>query len=175
MRRFTDESLSQIEAAYKAGGKSLNALAKELDIPEPTLRRLVKKNGWVQDAPGRKRKIVSEHFAGVSSGMTNKLTNDEVRQRQEAAALEDISDMQAGLDVARACIRRLGDMVEDASDPRDIKVIVDANKGAIETIRKIRGLDEKDSLEDIAKKFGEGVSLSSQEAYLRMCNDVSVT
>ena len=137
-RRFSDEELSQIEVAYKTSGKAVNALAKEFDLPETTLRRLIKTRGWVQDATGRKRSIVADHFAGSAGG----LANGELRQSQEDAAREDIADMQAGLDVARACIRKLGAMIDEADDPRDIKIIVEANKGAIETIRRIRGLDE---------------------------------
>lgn len=167
MRKFSDEEIRTLEVEYRAGVKSVNAIAKEFDVPEATLRRLIKKSGWVRGAPERKRQIVAEHFAGVTNG----LTSDEVRQNQESAAQEDIADMQSGLVVARACIRRLGEMVEAADSPRDIKVIVEANKGAIETIRKIRGLDDKDLIDDFAKKVGEGAAMSALDAYSQMCGD----
>lgn len=57
-------------------------------------------------------------------------------------ATTDIEDMQAGLAVARASILRLLTLVSELSEPRDIKVVVEANRTAIDTIRRIRGLDD---------------------------------
>lgn len=137
MAGISDDRLSEIEVAYRAGLKSVNALAKEFEIPESSLRRLAKKKGWVQDAPGRKRRIVADHFAGLANGVAN----GEVRQMQEDAAQADIDDMQTGLDIARNCLSNLLEVSEDCKDPRVIKTIIESNKLAIETIRKIRGLD----------------------------------
>jgi hypothetical protein len=50
--------------------------------------------------------------------------------------------MRSGLAVARKCIGRLKLVVEVADDPKDIKVIAEANRIAVETIRRIRGLDD---------------------------------
>lgn len=75
-------------------------IAKAHGIPEATLRRLAKKYAWVRGAPEIKRRIVADHFAGMTKG----LTNDEVRQNQEGAASEDIADMECGLRIHRHCL-----------------------------------------------------------------------
>ncbi|MBA5606330.1 hypothetical protein H3H36_13315 [Duganella sp. FT3S] len=62
-------------------------------------------------------------------------------QLQADAAAQDIHDMNTGLAVARKVLNRLIDMVDETDDPRDLKVVVEANRAAIDTIRKIRSLD----------------------------------
>ncbi len=137
MRQIEQATLEQIELAYRAGTKSVNAIAKAFALPEPTLRRMAKKNGWVRGAPEIKRRMVADHFAGVTKG----LTNDEVRQSQEDAAGDDITDMERGLRVHRLCLAALQEAAETAKEPKEIKVIVDAASAAVAAIRKIRGLD----------------------------------
>lgn len=145
-----------IEAQYRAGSPSVNAIAKEFGVDEGTIRNRAKKHGWTRDAEGAKRQIVKSAMSGIPNG----IPNSEVRKIIEDEAGQDIRDMQAGLDVARACIAKLGQMVEMVDAPRDVKVIVEANKAAIETIRRIRGLDEaigaaapyEDQLRELAGK-----------------------
>jgi hypothetical protein len=127
-----------IEAQYRAGSPSVNAIAKEFGVDEGTIRNRAKKNGWTRDAEGAKRQIVKSAMSGIPKGVPN----SEVRKIIEDEAEQDIADMRDGLAVARACIAKLRTMVEMAADAREVKVIVEANKGAIETIRRIRGLDE---------------------------------
>lgn len=133
-------NFADAEVDYRAGTMSVNAIATKHSIPEPTLRREAKKRGWVKGLSSTKRAMVRDAMSGAD--LTNSLTNDEVRQNQLTEAQQDVADMNAGLAVARACIASLMSMVPSAEGPRDIKGIVDANKGAVETIRKIRGLDE---------------------------------
>lgn len=128
-----------IEALYRANKGSVLSIAKEHGVTEGAIRARAKKGGWVRDPEGQKREIVRARMSGV----TSQVTNYEVRNVIASEAEQDIADMRAGLSVARACIRRLSDMVDDAEGPRDIKTIIEANKGAVETIRKIRGLDEE--------------------------------
>lgn len=133
------------ELDFAAGGYSINALAGKYGIPEATLRRYSKANGWVKGASETKRKMVREALAGDSldEGVTNDPANFEaVRQTRLAEAAQDVEDMNAGLKVARACIVKLLAMVESIDNPNDVKRVVEANRAAVETIRKIRSLDE---------------------------------
>lgn len=127
-----------IEGLFRANQKSIRAIAEEHGITEGAIRARAKKHGWARDPEGTKRQMVRARMAGVAQGVTQ----HEVRSAIANEAEQDIADMRAGLSVARACIRRLSDMVDEAEGPRDIKTIVEANKGAVETIRKIRGLDD---------------------------------
>lgn len=133
-------SFGDAEADYRAGSMSVRAIADKHGIPEPTLRREAKKYGWVKGLASTKRAMVSDAMAGAD--LTHSLTHDEVRQNQLSAASQDILDMNNGLSVARGCITALMSMVAGVKEPRDIKTIVEANKSAIDTIRKIRGLDD---------------------------------
>lgn len=131
-----------IEALYRANKGSVLSIARDHGVTEGAIRARAKKGGWVRDPEGQKRQIVRAKMSGMA-GVASGVTNYEVRNLIANEADQDIADMQAGLGVARACIRRLADMVDEAEGPRDVKTIVEANKGAIETIRKIRGLDEE--------------------------------
>jgi hypothetical protein len=137
MRKINQQTLEQIEIDYRAGVKSVNAIAKLYDVPEPTLRRLAKKHAWVRGAAEIKRRMVTDHFAGVTKGSTN----DEVRQNQIEAADSDIADMERGLRVHRLCLIKLEAAIVDCDQPKEIKIITEAASLAIAGIRKIRGLD----------------------------------
>lgn len=60
---------------------------------------------------------------------------------EDAAAL-DIADMERGLRITRLCLVNLETAAETAKEPREIKVIVEATGAAVDSIRKIRGLDD---------------------------------
>lgn len=140
MAKVDKYNFADAEVDYRAGTMSVNAIATKHGIPEPTLRREAKKRGWVKGLSSTKRMMVRDAMAGAD--LANKMTNDEVRQNQLTAAEQDVADMNSGLGVARSAIAALASMVPAADGPAKIKAIVDANKAAIDTIRKIRGLDE---------------------------------
>ena len=128
-----------VEAAYRAGVKVLREIAAEHNITEGGIRNRAKKFGWLRDPEGAKGELVK---AGVTAGTTQDASQENAGDiiRQEAA--QDIVDMNKGLDVARQCLTALLDAAKAATCPKEIKVIVEANKMAIETIRRIRGLDD---------------------------------
>lgn len=126
-----------IEGEYRAGVKSVNAIAADHEISEGAIRKRAKKEGWGRDPSGTKRQIVKAAMAGG----TNNGTNIALRTIEEAAAL-DIADMERGLRINRQCLINLETAAESAVEPREIKVIVEATSSAIESIRKIRGLDD---------------------------------
>jgi len=126
-----------VEGAYRAGTKSLRDIAAEFGTAPSTIKSRAKKNGWVQDATGTKRRIVADRLAGLAQQVAQNAMCE-----IESAADQDVADMNNGLAVARACLRRLAIIVEQSEDAKEIKVIVEANKAAVETIRRIRGLDD---------------------------------
>ena len=147
------------ELDYRAGGYSVNALAAKHGIPEPTLRRHAKREGWTRGTSDVKRELVREAMAGLplDEQVTNDLTNSAVRQIQITEASQDVQDMNTGLSVARACMDKLLLMVEQVDNPNDVKRIVEANKGAVETIRKIRALDDDSGPEaSMEVEIGDG-------------------
>lgn len=133
------------ELDFATGMYSMNALANRHGIPEATLRRYAKKHGWVKGSAETKRELVADALAGgdVDEEVTNKLTNDEVRQRQMKEAAQDVADMNKGLQVARKVMDKLLTMVDSCDSSADIKRIVEANQAAVLTIRKIRSLDNE--------------------------------
>lgn len=126
-----------VEGAYRAGTKSLRDMAAEYGTAPSTIKSRAKRHGWVQDATGTKRRIVADRMSGIERGVAQNAMCE-----IESAATQDIDDMDSGLSVARTCLRRLQVMAEHAEDVREIKAIVESNKIAIETIRRIRGLDD---------------------------------
>ena len=155
-----------LEIAYRAGAKSVRAIAEEHGVPEGTVRSRAKKQGWTRNPEGTKRELVRAAMSGANSNFTQPFTHAAMRENIESEAEQDISDMRNGLAVARGCIEKLKAMVESADGPRDIKIIVEATKGAIETIRRIRGLD--DPAQPATRD--DAPPMSAQEAYMRMIN-----
>lgn len=146
-----------IEGQYRANpSRSIRSIAEEFRVTEGAIRARAKKLGWVRDPSGTKRELVASAMSGVPIN-TRGITQDELRNLVTQEATNDLIDMSAGLSVARQCIGKLSEMVKTADDPRDIKIIVEANRGAIETIRKIRGLDReeekpKDPIDDMTRE-----------------------
>lgn len=155
-----------LETAYRAGVKSVRAVAEEHGVPEGTIRSRAKKNGWTRNPEGTKRELVRAAMSGAKVSFTHTFTHVAMRENIESEADQDIADMRNGLAVARGCIEKLKAMVESADGPRDIKIIVEATKGAIETIRHIRGLDEPAP----PTPREDAPPMSAQEAYMRMIN-----
>lgn len=132
-------NLREAEVDYIAGVSSVNSIARKHGIPESTLRREAKLRGWVRERPETRRHHVALSLAGET--LASEMAND-VQQVHAAAIAQDVEDMNSGLAVARQVVKKLLPLVELVDDPRDLKVIVEANRAAIETIRKIRSLDE---------------------------------
>ncbi len=77
-----------IEGAYRAGQKSVRSIAEEHGIPETSLRRKAKKEGWTRDPAGSQREKVKAHFAGVAQGIAQ-------------SALRENHELRAALDECR--------------------------------------------------------------------------
>jgi hypothetical protein len=135
-----------IEIQYRANTKSVRRIADEHNISEGTIRKRAKKEGWLRDPEGVKRELVRAAMSGAGTQkgtQSGTQTDEEVRKAINTEAEQDIADMRDGLEVARRSIWKLKTLVEKAESPKDVKVIVEANKIAVETIRKIRGLDDQ--------------------------------
>lgn len=137
-----------VEGAYRAGKLSLREMAEEFYTSEGNIRRIAKKKGWLRDSTGTKRLMVADALSGnalsgnaTSGNATHRATQYALRSIEQEAAI-DVADMASGLEVARGCIRRLQTLIEQVVEPKDIKIIAESNRIAIETIRRIRGLDD---------------------------------
>lgn len=145
-----------IEGEYRAGKKSLREIADDHGISDTAVRKKAKASGWMRDPTGAKRERVKAIMAGHGSEKGSQFA----AQTIEEEAGRDASDMTSGLEVARACIARLCEMVPLCDNPRDVKVVAEANKIAVETIRRIRGLDDVQAVSAeivIDRSYGGGV------------------
>lgn len=129
-----------IEGAYRAGVLSLRAIGEQFGCTEGAIRKQAKRMGWFQDPEGRKREQVKSIMAGIMPG-----TQDGTRYAQGVLSREaqiDADDMGDCLAVARKGLRKLFSALDGVDEPKDIKIVLEANKIAMETIRRIRGLDD---------------------------------
>ena len=130
-----------IEGEYRGTKRPLRDIAGDHDITEGAIRARAKKNGWVRDAIGLVRQKVNDHIAGAAQNTTQ----DYVRKIMDDSARAGIADMEMGLSNSRrvlGCVAQMLEDFEDNANPRDLKTLNEANAGAIETIRRIRQLDE---------------------------------
>ncbi len=142
---MTTIDLGAIENAitYYLGPESPSVLecCRRFGVSEGTLRRVLKSRGIIRSsAAAQKRERVEHHFAGgdVADKVADALPDvDDII----AAAKVDVADMESGLKVARQCLNRLLVLAESAADAAEVKRVAEANKIAIETIRRIRELD----------------------------------
>ena len=125
-----------IEGEYRAGVDSVNAIAAKYGVSEGAIRARAKKYGWTRAPARTKRAIVSARMAGIAKDVTN----DVVRKINEAAD-ENVRDMECGLRINRLCLVNLEAAAEAATEPKEIKIIVDAAAAALDSIRKICELD----------------------------------
>lgn len=140
-----------IEGLYRAGQMSLREIAKAHGTASSTIKSRAKRNGWTQDAAETKRQIVSNRMSRVAQGVAQNAMCE-----IEAAAMQDVEDMQLGLKGARAVLQAAVDSiglqgvheldsgkVELVLDPKDLKTLSECIKLNVETIRTIRELDKK--------------------------------
>jgi hypothetical protein len=127
-----------IEGEYRASVRSVREIAHGYGVSEAYIRKRAKKGGWSRDPAGTKRAMVQAALSGVGAHNGTQCALGLI----EDSAAEAVDDMQTSLEVARAVLRRLLEAATSAKDPRDIKVIVEANKLNVETIRLILSLDE---------------------------------
>lgn len=132
-----------IEGVYKAGARSLRDIAQEYGTSEAGIRRRAKKYGWVRDAVKTVRQIVNDKMAaGI---MAHNETQDAVRRLMDDAIKAGVADMEMGISNARMILLRINNSLsipELVLEPRDLKILCEANASAIETIRRIRQLDD---------------------------------
>ena len=139
-----------IEGEFRAGKRSLREMASNHGITEGAIRKRAKAEGWIRDPAGAKRERVKAIMAGAG-------THEGTQYAAETIALEaqhDADDMNLGLSVARKVLRRLQDVAEECDNPKDLKTVAEANKIAIETIRRIRGLDDAAPPDSVVKWEG---------------------
>ena len=128
-----------IQGDYISGQRSLRDIAGQHGITEGAIRARAKRDGWVRSAPQTKRALVAARMAGVTQDVAQN-----VLRNVEAAAAEDIADLERGLRINRYCLMALEQVAETATEPREVKVIVEAAGQAIDSIRRIRGLSDEE-------------------------------
>jgi len=136
-----------VKADYQTNLYSNRSLADRHDISETAIRKKAKAEEWIKTPSRVKREIVE---AKMYAGVGNQSTYDALT----LGADEDVRDMNSGLENARTALALLKSRLDYALDPDpeedpqglkvvEIKIILESNKLAIETIRKIRGLDSE--------------------------------
>jgi hypothetical protein len=180
MARKSKQEWKEIEAAYVSGCFSLRNIADAHGVTEGAIRQQAKKQGWIKDATAEKRALVRRAMSGASAA-------ENAREIVESEAQKDVDDMNRGIAIARNCLIKLEalsslpvvqDWMADAepalleklksSLPKDLKAMIDAAAAAVNTIRKIRGLDEED-------KDTGAMSLNDlKEEIARLSNEVSL-
>lgn len=136
-------------------GVSWRELAADFDIPAASIREWSERNGYGRSPTASKRKMVEDLLAKPE---TVQQPNETVHQSVQgavstgnpdvdAAANEDVRDMRLGLQAARLALKvsamglkQMADAQE--ADPKASKLWSECIAINVNTIRKIRGLDD---------------------------------
>lgn len=135
-----DINLRTLEQDYRCGKESLRSLAARHGTSEGSIRRWAKKYDWERDNTAPKPPKAVPTLEVVS------------------LAANDIKDMGIGLDNARRALTLIQEALAlFGNDPaaietlkdnaRNLRLLVDTNRHAIDTIRRIRGLDTSSGLD----------------------------
>lgn len=162
MKRIPDAEIDWlgIEARYRAGA-SARELSREHDIPHTRILRRAERFAWMQDPAGLKRERVKASLLGDP-------TTAKADSLIDAAAAEDVEDMNRGLRNARKILQRIEEHLDQghliavddqgrehyaAPSAKDLRTLGAANLASIETIRRVRNLDDP----------GQGASIYTKE------------
>lgn len=137
----SDEEWERILAEAMTGYKSINSIAKAHGVPESTVRlRLKKASGADVSAEIKRRRVRNAATLGVD---TTHESMARANQIIAEAVTQDVADMAKGVEASRQILERTMSMISGLSDVRELKTAADTVKTTIETIRKIRGLDDE--------------------------------
>lgn len=133
-------------------GASWDALAAEFEIPAGTIREWAGRNGYGRSPTASKRKMVEDlltrpETAGQTAGQTASHAVSTGNPEVDASAQEDVRDMRLGLQAARLALKvsamGLKGMADAGeADPKASKLWSECIAINVNTIRKIRGLDD---------------------------------
>lgn len=164
---LSDQDWDQVRELYCANIESITNIAKRFGISQNTIRSRARHQNWVREPKSKRAKSVTESIRSSKARTVNdaaavgeklgQLNQDQLVQR---AIDQDIEDMNKGLNNARSGLDQVSKLLPDTLDAKELKGLIETNKLCVETIRKIRGLDEKDDSED---EF-EGWSLEQLKA-----------
>lgn len=139
-------------------GASWRDLAAEFSLPAETIRQWSERNGYGRSSTESKRKMVADLLAKPETGQqTGQQTGQDTQTGQrtvstgnpdvDAAAQEDARDMRLGLTAARLALQVSAMGLKEQkdtgnADPRATKLWSECVALNVNTIRKIRGLDD---------------------------------
>ena len=109
------------------------------------IRKRSKLCGWIRDVEGAKRSMVKERMAGI--GATERAT-ERASAILQAEADVDAMVLKSSSAVFSRIIERCGALLDGASEAREVKVISEANRLAVEGYMKVRGLNDKEQKDD---------------------------
>jgi hypothetical protein len=136
-------------------GVSWDTLATEFSIPASSIAEWAKRKGYGRSPTASKRKMVEDILAkpevietvGQTGAQTGQSTVSTGNAEVDAAAQEDVRDMRLGLHAARLALNvsamGLKGMADSGDpDPKATKLWSECIAINVNTIRKIRGLDD---------------------------------
>lgn len=174
-KKRKDYDWIRIEEDYCAGILRVSEISRKYGAPATTICSRAKRNNWVrisaairakrvkEEVTNSKTKAVNQQMSVATDGKTVSIDSSNVASIINQAIDQDVTDMNLGLENARKALSKASELMEDivipTEDPaeadqvlriagRELKSLVEVTKISIETIRKIRGLDEKDEKDD---------------------------
>ena len=156
---YAKAHIAELKAEYEANVLSGHTLAAKYQMSEGTLRKWAKRYAWVRIDADARRAIVNAGLQGEELPSAPAGADPAIGKMLEAAA-EDLNDMDLGLKNARLALIRVYNILNEQGAnlvPQDLKVISETNRINIDTIRRIRQMDDPDEADRDVKTVMEMV------------------
>lgn len=158
------EILASMKEMYFQNIETLSDIARVHGVSVQALTNRIRREEWP-------RRPKSDHAEAVASKFEEKLakekadrvkaqtsvglvTEENRAEMLEAAVNQDVEDMNLGLAAARSSLKKAHEMIEaiDVGDTQasHLKALCDSTRVSVDTIRKIRGLDEKEQDDELS-------------------------
>ena len=138
---------SKIRVEYEAGKVADDVICEKYHLDLASFRRSVREFGWKRNFQSLKRELVESKTRQLE--VIARPSFDDGFGQFDLETDSDAIDMANGVDNARNALLKIGHMLTRASSANEVRSLVQANHSAVETIRKIRGLDQADAFEDM--------------------------
>lgn len=174
-KQLDSATLVEMRELYFQNLMTVAEIGKRYNVSPQSVYSRIKREAWPRRPKSDHAKAVNDKIESAAkqkaervkaqTSVGAKITEANREEMINKAVDQDVQDMNMGLEAARSCLLKAKEMidsidVEEGQAPH-LKSLCDATRVSVDTIRKIRGLDEKEQEDELG-----GMSIEQLKAEL---------